>query len=442
MRLKDPTSWMEDLNFHIDDEELLDTASQMEQTLLVGAHRARLVSWIAVVGIAAGALGGVTVSPAIRSSALSFVGFLVAAAVVLRGFHPLTVRMFGRGAGWTAGFTFFWTFLLGLFTVLGARRESTLWAYMLSVGMGAFIGMMHGSFAPAVVRREDAWISVSFLGAPILAGLTTNILRHMPAAADGQGWALLGGAAGGGSYAVVMSIVLYALWDDAHALGRMGLLYLHNDNFTGKALAYLDRAIAMSPNDATLYNLRGVAWSKSGESGRAEVDWRRAADLAPRDHQLHVNLAADHLRRGDVDAAIAALQSALAINPKDARAYSNLGTAYERRGEFAAAIDAHTRAIAIDGDYANAFSNRSYAHLRNGDASRALEDANRAIALDRRLAMAHVNSGHAFAALGRTQDAADSYRAALDLDPAPSVRDEALQGLERVGASWSDDDDA
>src|SRR5688500_10481188 len=302
---------MEDLNFHIADEELAGTASQMEQSLLVGADRTRLAVWLSTVGTAAGALGGLTVSPAIRASALAFVGFLVAAAVVVRGFHPLTVKMFGRGAGWAVGFAFFWAFLLGLCTVLGARRESSLWAYVLSIGLGAFIGMMNGSFAPEVVRREDAWISLSFLSAPIVAGLVTYALRLAPGASSGPAWAVIGGAAAAGIYTVGMSILLHRAWDDGHALGRMGLLYLHNDNFAPKAMAYLDRAIAISPDDGALYSLRGVAWSKMGESDRAEADWRKATELAPQDNQLHVNIAADHLRRGNLDAAIASLQTAL-----------------------------------------------------------------------------------------------------------------------------------
>jgi Flp pilus assembly protein TadD len=441
MRLKDPTAWMEDLNVHMDDEELAGTASLMEQNLLVGVDRTKFTLWLPVVGIAAGAVGGVTVSPAIRTSALAFIGYLVGAAILVRGFYPLTVKTFGKGAGWVAGHQFFWTFLLGLFTVLGARRESSIWAYVLSAGIGAFIGMMNGSFAPEVVRNEEAWVSVSFLAAPILAALVTYVLRHSPGVANGPTWALVGGAAVAGSYTIAMSITLHRAWDDGHALGRMGMLYLHNDNFAPKAMAYLDRAIAMSPNDAVLYNLRGVAWSKMDDPQRAEADWRKAAELAPRDHQLHVNIAADHLRHGNAEAAIASLQSAIALNPKDAKAYSNLGTAHDRRGDFDAAIEAYDKAIEIDRHYTNAYSNRSYAYFRKGDASRALEDAERAIALEMRFAMAHVNRAHALAALGRTDDAAQSYRTALDCDPAPTVRDEALRGLEAIGASSSDEDD-
>jgi Flp pilus assembly protein TadD len=428
MRLKDPTAWLEDLTVYMDDEELIGTARELEKTLLSGADRTRLGIWLSAVGIAAGGIGGITVSPAIRTSALAFVGFLIAAAILARGFHPLTRKMFGPGAAWLAGVTFFWAFLLGLFTVLGARRESALWAYILSVGMGFFIGMMHGSFAPSVVRREDAWASVSFVSAPIIAGVTTYALRHAPGPASGPSWAILGGATTAGLYTIGMSIVLARLWDDAHGLGQMALVYLH-------------RAIAMSPDDARLHNLRGIAWSKTGDPERAAADWRKAAELAPQDNQLHVNIAADHLRRGNIDEAIASLQNALTVRPNDARAHSNLGSAYERRGDFDEAIEEYDRAVAIDRDYANAYSNRSYAYLRKGDASRALSDADRAIGLDLRLAMAYVNRGHALAALGRPDAAADSYRAALDTNADPSVRDEALRGLERIGASPSEDDD-
>ncbi len=440
MRVKDPTAWVQDLTVYMDDEELAGTASEMEKTLLTGADRTRLGIWLSVVGVAAGGLGGVTVSPAIRSSALAFLGFVVAAAILLRGFRPLTRKMFGQGAAWVASTTFFWAFLLGLFTVLGARRESTLWAYVLSAGMGAFIGMMNGSFAPGVVRREDAWVGISFLGGPILAAAVTYALRHSAGRASAT-WAVLGGATVAGVYNAIMSIALARLWDEAHALGQMALVYLHNDNFAPKAMAYLDRGIAISPDDASLYNLRGIAWSKMGESERAGADWQKATELAPRDNQLHVNMAADHLRRGNLDQAIASLLTALAVNPDDARAHSNLGTAYERRGEFDAAIEHFDRAIAIDGDYANAYSNRSYAHFRKGDATRALEDADRAIALNIRMAMAHINRAHALAALGRTRDAVTSYRAGLDSNPDPSVRDEALRCLERLGASPYDDGD-
>ena len=50
----------------------------------------------------------------------------------------------------------------------------------------------------------------------------------------------------------------------ANGFAKMATLYLHNDNFTAKAIEYLDQAIALSPRSADLYNMRGIAYSKLG----------------------------------------------------------------------------------------------------------------------------------------------------------------------------------
>ena len=45
----------------------------------------------------------------------------------------------------------------------------------------------------------------------------------------------------------------------------LATLYLDNENFTAKAIEYLDEAIALRPRSADLHNLRGVAYSKAGD---------------------------------------------------------------------------------------------------------------------------------------------------------------------------------
>jgi tetratricopeptide (TPR) repeat protein len=263
----------------------------------------------------------------------------------------------------------------------------------------------------------------------------------MPGATDTVSGAALGGFIAAGLFFIAMAVTLARSWNEGHGLGKMGLLYLHNDNFAPKAVAYFDRAIALIPNDAQLYNLRGIAYSKMGDTARAEEDWRKVAELAPKDPEPHLNRGADFLRRGDLDGAIQALQAALAVKPDFKTAHSNLGAAYERKGELDLAIEHYSKAVSIDSEYANAFSNRAFAYFRRGDHELALADAERAIKLNSRLTMAHVNRGHALAALGRAGEAAQSYRAAIDLDPEPSIREESLRGLEAIGASTEDEED-
>jgi Tfp pilus assembly protein PilF len=67
---------------------------------------------------------------------------------------------------------------------------------------------------------------------------------------------------------------------------------------------------------------------------------------------------------------------------------------------------------------------------RKGDLPQALRDCERAVALAPDLALAHASRGDVLAAMGRADAAAEAYRDALDLESEPSVREQALRGLE------------
>jgi Flp pilus assembly protein TadD len=427
--VKDPTAWMEDLSVYLDDDDIVETAAAMEPTLLYGGSKAAAAAWIALLGVLGGAFGGVTLSPGIRQP-VTFVCYLVVAALLLRGLHPLTVRLLGRAVAWLGMMAFFWAVLLGSFAVLGARMDSRLFAYGISVGCGAFIGLMYGSLTPGVTRREDLWMMASLPLAPLSAALATFLLRRTTGSADTLNGTMLAGALAGVVFMGPMSALLGRVWDEAHGLTSMGLLYLHNANFAQRAVAYFDRAIAIEPGNPQYYNLRGVAWSQMGEPQRAAEDWDRASALAPVDPEPDINRGIDFLQRGEVADAIRSLEAALLKNPAVVRTHRILGKAYERQGNLDRAIDHYDRALALAPDDAKAHSDRSHAYLRKGDFDRALQDCERAIRLEPALGIAYAHYGHVLAALGRSAEAANSYREALELDPEPSVREEALRGLQ------------
>jgi len=437
MALKDPTAWMEDLTVFMDDEEIAETAAAMEPTLVYGGSKAAAGAWVGFIGVLGGAFGAVTVSPEIRQSWWVFGAYLLGALVLLRGVHPLTVKMLGRAVAWQASLAIFWTCLLAAGATFGAHTNSTMWGYVLSGGMGGFVGLLYGSLTPAFIRREDAWLLTALPLAPLSALLATFLLRNVLVPGS-VGSTATAGAIAGGTLMLPLGALLASLWDEAHGLRQMGLLYLHNENFAPKAIAYFDRAIALAPSDAELYNLRGIAWSKMDEPARASADWQKVTELLPNDPEPHLNRGVDFLRQGALDHAIEALHHALAIKPDHSTAHSNLGAAYERRGDLDRAIDHYGRAIEQRPDYANAYSNRGYAYWRKAEYDRALEDCERAISLDPKLGMAHVNRGHALAALGRTEDAGASYSTATELGD-PTIREEALRGLETLDRETSGD---
>jgi hypothetical protein len=338
MRLNDPTAWMEDFTVFVDDEEIRETAALLEPDLLYRGSVSAAAAWLSLVGTVAGGFAAVTLSPGIRESIGIFAAYLIVALVLMGGLRPATERLLGRPIVWLAKTTFFWAVLLACIAVLSAGFESPWLAYGTSAGGGFFIGMMHGSLNPNCVKREDAWMVTALALGPISTVVATLVQRSVLGETGSIAQAVVVGGIAGGLFSAPMSVLLFRLWDEAHGLARMAMLFLHNDNFATKAVSCLDNAIALAPGDPELYNLRGLAWSKMDEPERAAADWRRAAELRPEDATPCMNLGVDQLRRGKLDQAIETFGTALALDPENPTIHSNLGTALERRGELDRAI--------------------------------------------------------------------------------------------------------
>jgi len=433
MALQDPTAWLDDLNVHVDDEEIASTAALWEPELLYRGSRVGAALWLGGVGIVAGVLGALTLSRGIRGSVAAFGLYLLAVLVVLRAVGPLTRRLLDRAMVFHVRAAIFWAVLLAWAAMLGAARDADWAAYAVSVGGGLLLGLVHGSTNPNTVKREDLYMLTGLPLAPVATGLATWVHRNALGTAGSLEAAAVVGAIAGGLYFVPMSALLLRLWNESHGLARLATLYLHNENFAAKAVACLDRAIALSPNDPELYNLRGTAYSKLDDPERAAADWQRMTELQPQQAAPLMNLGVDHLRHGQLDRAVETLERALALDGNDPMIHSNLAAALERRGDLDRAIAHYDHAIAIRPSYPNALSNRGYAHFRRGDHARAVADCERALALQPTFANAAVNRAHALGALGERDAAARSYRDALEMSPSPDTREEALRGLEALG---------
>jgi Flp pilus assembly protein TadD len=302
---------------------------------------------------------------------------------------------------------------------------------------------MYGSLGPGFISREDAWLLTALpLGA--LSTWSAAALQRAFDASENPPWSeAFVGTMAASVFMVPMAVLMAMLSSKSNALAKMATLYLHNDNFTAKAIECLDQAIALSPRSAELHNMRGIAYSKLGDGDRADADFRKVSELSPRAAEAHMNRGVDFIRQGDFDRAIDALKYATTVNPKLATAFSNLGTAYQKKGDLDAAIDSYNRAITLRAKYPIGFANRAYAYYLKGEHDRAIADATHAIELDDRLPMAHTNLGHALAGKGDVGLAARSYRRALALNPDKSVAEETLEALEKlgVGANGEDEDE-
>ena len=440
MQLKDPTEWFDDLSVHIDDEELIEQAAALESTMLPEGGRFGATVWIIFVSAIGGAFSGFTFSDEVRSSWRIFIPYLVAGALLLRVLKPLSTRLLGSTFAWQSVLAFFWSFLLAMVAVLGARIETVWLWYMVSIGGGLFLGLMYGSLSPGFIRKEDAWLLAALPLGALSTWSASSLQRAFHASTDPPWSEAFVGTMAASVFMIPMTLLMAMLSTKASGLAKMATLYLHNENFTSKAIEYLDQAIALSPRSADLYNLRGIAYSKFGDGDRADADFRKVTELLPRAAEAHMNRGVDFLRQGDFDRSIEALKFATAVNPKLATAFSNLGTAYQKKGDLDAAIESYTRAIKLRAKYPIAFANRAYSYYLKGEHDLAIADATRAIALDPRLPMAHTNLGHALAGKGDAINAARSYRRVLAMDPDRTVAEETLEALEKLGVRADGED--
>jgi len=429
MGIKDPTAWKDDLTFYKTEEAVADDIEAMEPLLLHGGSKVAAGLWLALVGVSGAAFGAVLLSPEVRRP-LVFLGFVVIAAVLLRGFYPLTVRVLGKAVGWMAGYAFFWATMLGVVVMLAAGREATWAAYSVAVGGGFFVGMMYGSFPPGVIRNQDAW-GMAFVMAPLSASAAAYLLRH-PLPIDALLLTIGAGALAGLLLMGVMGFLLVKLWDASEGIAELGVLYLHNDVFAKQAVACFDRAIAMKADSAKYYNLRGVALSRAGDARRAAADWDTAMALAPHDPEPYVNRGVDALRRGDERDAVRSFEAAIEKDPKHGRAHGYLAIALERLGDIARAFEHYDRSVTLAKDDPKVFCDRSDAHFRKGDYTAALADAERAVRNESHRGSCHAARGRALAKLGQAGEARISLQEAIELGVEPSVHEEALRMMEEL----------
>lgn len=408
--MTDPTDWLEDFTIDLSEDSISIMVSDVAETLVYTGSRPAAAVWLTGAGILGGALGGGLVSPGLWRSVLSLLAYVFVLPAAWQTMRLGTMRFFGPAIRWQAVLVFFWTFLLAAGAVAGAQISSTWLAYTVSIGAGLFIGLVCGSLDPSSIRNADAWLLTGLPLGAISTGVATSTARNMLADPSSVSAAALTGALAALIFSAPMMVLVVWLGDAAQGLRHLAVLHLHNDALMPKALDYLHRAIALSPGNADLYNLRGIAWSRAGDGARAAADWEKVVQLEPASAEPSMNRGVDALRRGVLDEAVDWLERAIQIDAKHVQAHTNMGVALERRGELERAITHYDRAIRLAPKNPRLYSNRAYARFRAGDDQRAVEDCDHALDLEPDLPMAYVNRGHALAALGEHDRAADDYR--------------------------------
>lgn len=119
--------------------------------------------------------------------------------------------------------------------------------------------------------------------------------------------------------------------NDSLALYQLGRSYQKQKRYPEAIDAY-EKALALDPDSAQIYNGMGVVYSLQGEHELAVQLIKEAIRLSPNASHLYNNLGYAYLRFEDLARAADAFERALALNPENLQARQNLAATYKRMG--------------------------------------------------------------------------------------------------------------
>jgi tetratricopeptide (TPR) repeat protein len=104
-------------------------------------------------------------------------------------------------------------------------------------------------------------------------------------------------------------------------------------------IANLTEKIQFNPEDDTIYNFRGLAYSQRGETNKAFEDFNQAILLNPDYADAYCNRGNIYVYKDNYDLAIADFDKAIQLNPNDEKAYYCRGAVYsDKKGDHIKAI--------------------------------------------------------------------------------------------------------
>ncbi len=169
--------------------------------------------------------------------------------------------------------------------------------------------------------------------------------------------------------------------NDSNALPTtVAMLLAEGDTQT--AINQLTGAIALTPNDANLYLLRGKAYMQEADGARALPDLTQAMTLDPTLVEAYVQRAITYRYQDDRVEAEKDLNEAIKLQPDRADVYALRGGVYRDNGEFEKSISDYDKAIDLDPNNPQWYEERATAYEWQGYLDNAVDDLNKAIALD------------------------------------------------------------
>lgn len=186
--------------------------------------------------------------------------------------------------------------------------------------------------------------------------------------------------AGNGAHAAALYQQVLAVDPrQSRALSNLAALAIDRRDYE-QALDLASAAVAIQPEFAQAWNVRGVALTRLNKPSLAVESYSRAVSAKPKFAEAYSNRAGTLLQMGKVAQARADCEQALALQPNFAAAHATLAAALCEQRHFDEAVQSYERAIALAPKMFEAQNGLGAVFLRQGRAEEALAVNDRVIA--------------------------------------------------------------
>jgi tetratricopeptide (TPR) repeat protein len=212
-------------------------------------------------------------------------------------------------------------------------------------------------------------------------------------------------------------------------LGQMAAM-ARGDLDNDRAVSFLERRVALTPNNAAAHRALGRALVDQGREETGHAELVTALLLDPRDAETLTALGQLHLASGRIAQAVATLERALALAPGSSEALHALGSALVRAGRTAEGQQQLEESVRRQAqDVEDQRSRRTAAmlavqaeiHVSKGEHDAAIDFFTQAITI-RRDSVGTLQVSGVLIKAGRLEEAVAVLQAAIALNPRPETR--------------------
>jgi Flp pilus assembly protein TadD len=193
---------------------------------------------------------------------------------------------------------------------------------------------------------------------------------------------------------------------------------------TISALADIQKAIALNPNDPVMFMQHGKVMAKMQNHVQAERDFAMALTLMPNlveglmAHAVECRfLGKTNPKKYEV--AFRDIFKAQSLDPNNPKIYNSFGNLFVEVKNYKEADSSYTKALRLNKAYAEAYNNRAYTRLFLFNYKGSLNDCDSALKLMKTKAPAVVynNKAHAFRELNQLDSAFKYFNKAIKMKP-------------------------